>query len=214
MHKELKAMFTLKICEPIAAQAGIQGLAIAEGFGPPLAPIEQKPAKSTSYKVVKIPEYLTGVAVAEVVAPSTEHLIDFTNDIPQWLLIATACKKPNPVPCSSYGLLGREHVEIVPLPAPKVTTIAQAKSKKAQSSLTFAHSYDARLLPIQRQSKMAFKLTFQPCTNPWPHPPRQHHEIIRISDQARICYTLGTLDILVEGSIEVVEIDVSQQREK
>lgn len=38
--------------------------------------------------------------------------------------------------------------------------------------------------------------------------------IIRISDQARICYTLGTLDILVEGSIEVVEIDVSQQTEK
>ena len=212
MHKELKAMFTLKISEPTAAQAGIEGLAIAEGFGPPLAPIEQKSAKSTSYKVVKITEYLTGIAIAEVVAPSTERLIDFANDIPQWLLVATACKRPNPVPYPRYGLLGWKHVEVLPVPAPQIMTVAQAKSKKAQSSLTFSHSYDARLFPIQRQSKVPLKLTFQPRTNPWLHPPCQHHEIIRISDQACIGYTLGTLGVLMEGSIEVVKIDVSQQR--
>ena len=205
-------MFTLKICEPIAAQAGIQGLAMAKGFGPPLAPIAQKSAKSTSYKVVKITECLTRVAVAEVVAPSTEHLIDFTNDIPQWLLIATARKRPNAVPYPCYGLLGWKYVEVLPVPAPQIMTVAQAKSKKAQSSLTFTHSYNARLFPIQRQSKMSLKLTFQPRSNPWPHPPCQHHVIIRISDQTCIGYTFGSMDVLMEGSIKVVKVDISQQR--
>ena len=153
-----------------------------------------------------------GGSLAEVVAPSTERLIDFANEIPQWLLVATACKKPNPFPYSCYGLLGWKHIEVLPVPAPQIMTIAQTKSKKAQISLTFAHSYDARLFPIQRQSKMPLKLTLQPRTNSWPHPPCQHHEIIRISDQACIGCTLGSMGVLMEGSIEVVKIDVSQQR--
>jgi hypothetical protein len=45
-------MFTLKISEPIAAQAGIQGLAIAQEFGPPLTPIEQKSAKSHESQIL------------------------------------------------------------------------------------------------------------------------------------------------------------------
>src|SRR5208283_567843 len=150
--------------------------------------------------------------IIKVISPSSEHHIDFANGIPQWGLIITAREDSKFVPYTFHGLLDRKYIEVFSVPASQIEIVAQAKSKKVQSRLTLAHSCNARLFPIHCQPKVTFELAFQPRTNPWTHPLCQHHEIICIAHQTSVGHPLGTLGILMEGSIKVIEVDVGQQR--
>ena len=58
---------------------------------------------------------------------------------------------------------------------------------------------------------LLFEPGFEPGDEAWPHGPRQHHEIVGIPHQARIG-ELGGAVRPVEGAVEVVEIDVGQER--
>src|SRR6202034_980547 len=98
------------------------------------------------------------IAVAEVLAPTTQIAIEFADQRGDGL--------PSPlrsghfthaIPQTRQRLSRREHVQVLAIAAMKVAVVAERETQKVEARPRFVQVDNARLLPIDRQTEAAFE---------------------------------------------------------
>ncbi len=92
-----------------------------------------------------------------------------------------------------------------------VAHVTQREAQKVQTLLRRREAHHACLGPVHRQPKVLFERPFEPRHETWPHPPREDHKIIGVPNQSRVRKLRRSVGF-VEGAVEVVKVDVGQQR--
>lgn len=192
-------------------QTRIQALPLAKGLTAALAAIPQEAAEPPAHEVVERTERLTWIAVREVPLPSPQKLVDVRDRGRERALRTRRRQSTQFVPHPRLRPLRGTHAQISTRAPKAVLLEPKGEAQEIEALPRFAHAYHSCFGPVHRQPEILFERPFKPRRKARPHLPRQHHEIIGVPDQPRIG-ELGRPAGPVEGTVEVVEVDVGQQR--
>jgi hypothetical protein len=105
----------------------------------------------------------------------------------------------------------RHHIQVPPIPTEAIPVVAEGEAQNIQTRPRRVQAHHLRLGSVHRQPKVLFECPFEPLEDPWPHPPRQYHEIVGVPHQSRVRELGGTVRS-VKGPVEVMEVHVGQER--
>src|SRR5882672_5494705 len=201
----------LEVAEAIAVQTRRETLATPKRMTTPLAPIPQEAAEADMQVVVERAESPTWVPVTEVRRPAAQQRVDRRDGVGQRRLHP---RRGQPAQFFSHARLRplrRDDVEIASTPAEAVVVVPKHEAQEIEARPRYAQAYHPRLGSVHGQPKVPFERPFNPRDDAWPHPPREHDEVVGVPHQSRLRKLRGTV-LVVKRTVEIVEVDIGQQR--
>ena len=201
-----------QVVESIALQSRIETLALAKRTATPLAAIPEKAPESDLHVVGEQTEDATRIAVPKVGRPAAQQPLHSGHGLDERALRTSRTSRPA---VSPGGELARDETA----PPPDSGGLARAgprryRSVKPRKSRLCCGAFTCTtrvLVRLTRQPEVLFELPFEPGDHPWSHVPRQHHKVVGVPHQSRL-RKLGGAVGPVEGAVEVVEVNVGEQR--
>src|SRR5437773_1787412 len=175
LSQELTAAAS-QIAKPIALQSRIQTLALSKRTTAPLAPMPEKASESHLQVVVQRTECGTRIPVAEIRRPPAQQRVHRPDGLDEGAIRPPARQVAQLVPHPCQRSLRGDNVEVPSLPSESIAIVTKGEAEKVQARLRAVQSHHLRFGSVHRQPEVLFERPFKPRHDPWPHPPRQHHE--------------------------------------